>query len=213
MASLTQFFPYVLPHVAGCSEGMAEQTIRSACIELCLRSQILQIVEVDAVTAGVADYAIPLPSSSLLSRVLGVYVNDVSLAPTSMESVREGAALAGTAEQGTPRAYFQRTTATPEVTLYPTPDTSSPDGLLIRAAYAPSRTAMTVPDELFTDWVEAIAAGAVLRLVTTPNHHFSNPKLAPMYAAQFYKGVASATSTARTGRVATAPRVMPVRFM
>lgn len=217
MAALSKFLTYVLPHVAGCSDPMAEQVIRSACIEFCSKTLIVQELTTSSLLAGAQDYDIDVPANSVLVKVLGVLVEDAWIKPSSIENVRSGLALRGattntTVATGTPHVYFQKTPTSDTISVYPVPAVTVTNGLAIRAAFAPSRSSSTVDDVLFEDWVEDIAAGAVSRLLLMPGQPFSMPAMAGAYRAQFDMGVRSASIQARSGQIAVSSRVQPSHF-
>lgn len=216
--ALSKFFPYVIPHVPGCSDPFAEQVVRSACIEFCSATLLLQEISTATVLAGVSDYDIDIPPASALSKVLGVMYEDRWLSPASLENVRSAVALrgeAGSAEptSATPQVYFQKTPTSEAISLYPVPAQTVDNGLTIRAAFAPSRTATSVDDVLFDDWAEEIAMGAVSRLMQMPGQPFSAPAAqAALYRKQFDAAVKQASVLARTGQIAASSRVQPQAF-
>lgn len=217
MTTLTQFLPYVLPYVLGCPDSMALQVLRSVCIDFCTTSCLVQSAELQNVVAGTQDYDIDLPTGTNLARVLAVFLGDKSLRPRSLESITSGTALIGTdgpdtPETNAPRVFFQKTPSAQAISLYPIPAEDKAKGLLIRAAYAPARSALSVADELFDDWAEVLAAGAISRLMAMNEQTFSNAKLADVYANQYNAGVRSASIQARAGLIVSASRVKARAF-
>lgn len=215
--SLTSFLPYVLPHVVGCTNMLAEQAVLSSCIEFCTQTLLVQELSTQTVTAGVVDYTVDVPASSVLVRVLGVIHEDSWLTPNSIENMRSGVALRGdvgdsTATESTPRVYFQKTPTSEDITLYPVPVYTVANGLAVRAAFAPSRSASSVDDVLFNNWVEPIAAGAISRLMMIPGQPFSAPALAGAYRVQFDVATRKAAIVARSGQVAASSRVQLTHF-
>lgn len=216
--ALSAFFPYVLPHVPGCTDPLAEQAIRSACIEFCTDTLVCQELQTASVISGVQDYDIDIPTGLMPVRLLGVMVRDNWIEGLSLESVRSGLALRGDVggaqvSKGEPSAFFQKTPTSAAFSVYPIPDTTVSDGFAIRVAFAPTRTAMTVPDTLFHDWVEEVAAGAVARLADMSSQPFYAPQSAATYRGRFEMSLRKAAIQARTGLVAAASSVQPVRFM
>lgn len=217
MAALTAFLPYVLPYVIGCAQPTAEQFIRSACIEFCARTLMIQDVATQSITAGVSEYDIDTPTSSVLNKVLAVMVKDSWITPVSTESVRSGLALRGavgalTPASGEPSCYFQKTPTSSAITLYPVPDYTLANGLVIRTAFCPSRASTTVDDQLFEDWAEVISSLAIARMLMVPGQSFSNASLAAPHLINYHSGAAAAANLARSGQAAAASRVQPVRF-
>ena len=195
----------------------AEQTVLSACIEFCHQTLLIQDLTTMKVEAGVQDYTIDVPSNMVLIKVLGVIHVDKWLTPNSVENVRSGLALRGSVgdavvAEAAPKVYFQKWPNSPDISLYPVPAETVIEGLAIRAAYAPTRSAAVVDDVLFDSWAEAIAAGAISRLLQMPSQTFSAPQLAVIYRGQFDTATRKASILARSGRVAASSRVQLSRF-
>lgn len=217
MAALSAFLPYLLPHVPACSEPYAIQALRSACIEFCSKTLLFQEVSAYSSVAGVADIELDIPTGAVLSKVLSVMWKRKELDAVTVETVRDPAALRGsftgvTAEQQDPRVFFQKTPAAAEISLYPIPPASEAGVITVKAAFTPSRVASAVPDFLFEDWVEEIAAGAAVRLMLTPEQPFTNPAMAGVHKQMFDGGLRSAVVQARHGQVVAASRVRLVPF-
>jgi hypothetical protein len=168
--------------------------------------------------AGVQDYDVDVPSGMTLVGLLGVMARDRWMDGASLESVRSAVALRGnvggaTVVKGEPTTVFQKTPSEASFSVYPIPASTVADGFTVRAAYAPSRTAMTVPDVLFEDWVEEIAAGAVARLLAMASQPFYSAGTAGVFRGQFDVSLRKASIQSRTGLVSSASQVQPVRFM
>ena len=217
MVTITSFYPYVLPHVVGCPDPVMDQAIRSACIEFCAQTLLVQEVTTVSVVSGVQDYDIEVPSGMGLSKVIGVLLEDQWLTPNSIESVRSGLALRGSVgsavvAQSTPRVYFQKTPTAAEISLYPVPADSVIEGLAMRAAFTPLRNAITVADVLYQNYAEDIGAGAISRLMLMPGQVYSDLQSAGIHRAKFDNAIKKASIIARTGQVAVASRVQLTQF-
>lgn len=213
MKDLDLFLPYVLPYAPGCTDTMAKQAVLSACIEFCARTLTVQHTGTDTVSEGVSDYDVEEPPSLALVRILAVYFLDQKLTPRSREMVVRGAAARGgsiptvAVTLGTPTEWFNRDPALPQVSIYPTPADTFADALTIVAGYQPTRTATKVPDTLFDDFAEDIAAGAIARLLVMPGYQFSAPAAAKPFITQFSSAMSTAAALARTGLGTGASRV------
>ena len=213
MTPLRDFLPYVLPHAYGCPEPVAEMAIRDACIEFCGRSLLIQTVDTQSTTAGVAEYDVPAPAQQSLCQVMRVTLGASELKRTALDDVRHGAAMrAGLdtvveSQSGTPQMYYQTTPTAETVCLWPVPSTTGSNALAIRAAFAPTRTATSVDDALYDDWANEIASGALARLLAMPAQVFTNPKYAQAHEARFAGAIAAASTQARRGRLTGASRV------
>lgn len=218
-ATLDQFFPWVLPSVPGCSDLLAQQAIRQACIEFCNRTDLVQRVTTADATAAVQDYTITPPTDMILSRILSVGWQGTLLSMVSPDVVNNDLALRGVAIgtatplTGDPRWAFQKTPADSDAgfSIYPIPDTTVTLGLTVKASYAPTNAAATVDDALWNDYVEQIAAGAMARLMMMPGQTFSS-KSGALYKIEFERAIERGRHQKNTGSLAADKRVMPVRF-
>jgi hypothetical protein len=134
-----------------------------------------------------------------------------------LENVRTAVAMMGTIGEatvmdGTPLTYFQVTPTSNTIRLYPVPATTITSGLTVRAAFCPKRTSSTVPDVLFSDWADEIAAGSIAKLCTMPGQTFTNKDIAAEHGKSYERGVRTASNLSRSGQVAASSRVQPVRF-
>lgn len=219
MTPLEKFLPYVLPHVVTCPNSLAEQEIRSVCIEFCSNTNAIQTTATQDLFAGTQDYDVDTPSQMTLSCVLNAFYGAAPLSPLPLDAIRYATALTGETlgedvpASGTPRAYFIKTPGAQAVSLYPVPDATATNKLTVRASFAPSRTATSVDDVLFNDWVEVIAAGAIERLLLIPGQLFGDAKYAPTYAQKYRSGTNAAFIQARKGQLVSASRVQPVSFV
>lgn len=215
--ALTEFLPYVLPNVPACPDTLAVQALRSACIEFCRASLLVQEVTTDTLVKNIPDYAIEIPTDHVLVKVMGVWCGDKWLTPTSVENLRSGLALRGSTGSETvttnpPQTYFQKTPTSEEISVYPVPSDTYAEGLAIRSAFAPSRSATQVADVLYENWAEEIAWGALARLHAVPEQSFYSVPLAESFRQKFAMALRKASNVARAGQVAAASRVQPIAF-
>lgn len=214
---LSEFLPYVLPSVPACPDTLAEQAVLSACIEFCRTTMLVQELTTDTLVKDTADYTVEVPVGQTLIKVLGVWVGDKRLSPTTIETVRSGLALRGsTAKEqvsnNAPQVYFQKTPTSQEISVYPVPAEPYSDGLAIRAAFAPSRTATAVADVLFDSWTEEIAWGALARLHSIPEQSFYSLQLSELHKQKFSSALRKASNIARSGQIVAASRLQPIEF-
>lgn len=210
---LSAFFPYALPYVIGAPEPLLERVVRDACIDFCERTLIIQESTVANVVAGRSEYEVDLPTMSKLTKVIRVFYDGELLTPSPIEMVTVGDAFTGAGDASQPKTYFQKTPTSPDITLFPTPDEDLLGGLVIRAAYAPTRTATSVDTALFEDWCGAIGKGAAAMIMDLPGQPYSNPGMAMNLAAAFQAAISSASIQARRGQMVTASRVYPRPFV
>lgn len=218
MAQLAKFLPYVLPYATSCPVPLAEQVLRAVCFDFCSRTNIIQSIATQNVVAGVADYEVDVPSGMDLGTVISVFYGDTKIMAVPLEAVTSGSALAGATvggdspTTGSPTCYFLKMQGDPVISLFPVPDVGSVAGLTIRASFTPSITATSVDDRLFNEWADAIASGAIARLLAAPDQSFGNSAYAPFYDKRYLGAVSDALSLSRRGQITGSSRVQARSF-
>lgn len=215
--TLDQFFPWVLPSAPGCSDLLAQQAIRSACVDFCNRTDLVQRVMAADATINVQDYVVSPPADMILSRVLSVSYQGCVLTVVPADAVNSDIVLRGATIgtavplKGAPSWYFQKTPTDSGFSVYPIPAVTLVGGLTVKASFSPSNAAATVEDVLFDDYASDIAAGALAALMLMPGQTFSSQK-GQGYAVMFERAVQRGRHQKLTGAVTSGLRVMPVRF-
>lgn len=211
MAALTDFYPYVLPEVPGCPEPTVDIALRSALIEFCEKTLVIQR-DLDPVTVvkGITDYDIDPPASQLVSRLMRVWYKDVELAPTAPDNVHNAEVYntlftGADKERSDPRMFIQKDERT--FSIYPIPKDTVANGLTIRAALKPTRNAETVEDVLFEDYAETVAHGAKYRLLSMASKPWTNGPAASLALAAFNSGINVARQRASRGHTRADLRV------
>ena len=171
MVPVSSFLSRLLPYVIGCPEPLAQQALVDAAIEFCDHTLIVTTdLDPVSVVKGVRQYEMELPAQTGLSQVLRVWMDGTMLGPvpsTEVQSVD--------APEGTPLYYYTRDRdEVLNLTLYPSPDKDIPNGLIVRVATRPTRTATQLHSALFNEWVDVIVESALARLYDTPGQVFSN---------------------------------------
>lgn len=186
--AFTSLLPEVLPSVPGCADIVAVNAIRNSVIEFCERTLYWQELQ-DSATVTTADfpYDLKAPAGARVTQVLAVIVNGTPIDPTGADAL---AAVSNwqnhTAQQ--PLAYYHITPQ--QIGLYPALGTSAT--LQIRVAYAPTRTATAFEEYLYQTYMEALADGALYRLLGMPGRAWSNPELGLFHRRKFQQAVQGA---------------------
>ncbi len=211
------WYPYILPWVPGAPDTLVNQAIRSAAIDFCTRSDLVQRVITANVVADTQDYTITPPTDMNLARVLSVSWQGRVLAPTAPSVVQQDIVLRGAAvgtatpQRGDPYWFFQKTPTDGGFSLYPIPNTALTLGLTVKASFTPNNAATTLDQQLFESWAEDIAAGAIAILMSMPSQQFSSAKAAD-YGKAYNAAVTRAKRQAASGTLPSSLRVMPRRF-
>jgi hypothetical protein len=185
--------PYVLPEVHGCSDPLAEQAIRDAVIEFCLRARVW-VHECDPadIDAGEDAYDIDLPSGAALVQIASVHIGDKPLDPFTGRQ---------------PEGYSQRNDD--ELVLVPTPDTTLADGLLVELIVKPSRASTGFPGWINERYQEGILSGAKARLMMKQGTAWYNPQQGAAYQFAFDTACTDARGDAAGALVGAPIRTTP----
>lgn len=209
MTALDAFLPYIRVHVSGLPAPVILQEVRSAAIRFCAISRAWKGFQVMDISAGVAAYAIPVPTGAVLGVLEEVYVNGESILPQPLDELR-ARWRHWTAVEGSPLFYTQLDPDT--VTLVPKPVDDSADGLEMRAHYKPAHDAAELPDFLLDQHAQAIASGALSTLMSMPDLPCYNPNQAMAHQAVF-EAAAYKANTQADRSFTRAPRRVVGRFM
>lgn len=205
MTQYEAFFPYVLPEVPGVAEPVALLAIRNACIEFCEKSLILTR-DHDPVTIepGVVDYDLSPPSGYLVVKVQKAWVENNQIDPVAPDFVRDAAVYnrlfaSYQSAPSTPTAYLQKEERL--ISLWPVADKQYPNGLTMRVALKPTRSSEKIDDVIFEEYAEAIASGALTRLMSSAGKPYTNLEMAVVHQAKFQQGINVARQRAGHGHV------------
>jgi hypothetical protein len=200
-----QFLDYVMPHVPGCTPEMAIQAIRNTVIEFCERTLILQRDhDPVTVTANVQDYDFEPPSGYLVQKVMKAWYKNNELVPFTPDQISDVYAyrnsVAGEAANKTdPLRIFQKDERT--FSLHPWPVETVTDALTMRVALKPTRASTKIEDVIFEDWLDAIAAGALVRLQMSPAKPYTLPNAAAINQQIYMQKTNEARQKAIRGHV------------
>jgi hypothetical protein len=205
MSSYEAFFPYVIPEVIGAPEPLALNAIRNSVIEFCEKSLVLTR-DHDPITIlpNIVDYDLEPPDGYLVVKVQQAWLDDQPLTPLAPDFVREASVYnrlfeTYEAAPSTPKYYLQKDERS--ITVWQLPDKKYTNGLTMRVALKPTRASTEVEDVVFEDYVETIAAGALMRLMMSPGKAYTNPDLAAVHKAIFTQGINTARQRASHGQV------------
>jgi hypothetical protein len=180
------FFPEVMPLVQNCPEIVAFNAVRNAVIEFCTETWYWQHKcfpqpgETD-----IAEYYPDMPDNTKLLGVVDAWYDGRNLRPKDEPTLRNIYWNQNPFDvQGDPLFYMQRDLDT--VRLIPMPTIPSQfQGLEMLIAVAPMRASTGVGNDIYERYAEAIAHGALARLMAQPHQAYSNPQQAIFMARQF----------------------------
>ena len=201
--SYEAFFSNVLPEVPGCPEITAFNAIQNAAIEFCEKSLILQ-VDHDPVTVlpSIVDYDLEPPTGYVVVKVMRAWLEGNELNPLSPDGVASPAVYnrlysSYQSNPQVPSSFIQKDPRS--VSLWPLPDKRYTNGLTMRVALKPTRAAETIDDLIYEDYYEAIANGALYRLLNSQGKPYSSRDGAAIADRQFRQAINVARQRATHG--------------
>jgi hypothetical protein len=197
MAAWSDFYPFILPVVRGCDSDVVDFHTRQAAIEFCRRSQCWRVEIPIGVVVDQPTYVLPVPDGASISKlhaavllnVDGVECDEFKPVPPAFgrEMVRNNrsGSLVFLSDDGL------------SLTVSPTPSVAGAQ-ILASVALKPSQASATFPDFLFEQYVDAIAAGALARLLDLPRTNWRDTGEAQTQRNKFTTECGNAS--ARTSR-------------
>lgn len=217
MATLDSFFPFIQPAITSCPNPLVRTAILQAAIELCVDAQVWAVRTQILLETSKNTYQIPVPSvlpgDSGLVQVLNIWLGAEELTGKSFNDLT-GMLPDWQTRLGNPM-YFVVDNVSDGLEIYPTPDgsfTTVPRSMIVRACFAPTLTAKSVPDFILNRFADAIAFGAKARLLLMTNQPWSDAKLGAYFEDKFKNEVVQARIEQLHARSAGSITVAPRRF-
>jgi hypothetical protein len=187
---LASFYPYVRMDVQQVAAPVLTDAVLMAAQTFCEETWIYtgDLAVIPSV-AGQASYVLVPPTGTDVVAIKALSYAGARLRPTSEDELDALYATSDWRSQtGSPRHFYQ-TADTGSVSLFPAPETASVGAIKINAALRPAATATTVPDFLYSTWVDAIAAGAKFRLFMMTSSAWGDPAKAAVFSQQFQQEI------------------------
>lgn len=192
------FLPHVLPFAPNCFEEQARVAIRNACVDFCRETLLLQ-EDLDPIGAikGENTYDVDVPTGYVLAQIMSLYYLGRRLERKSQLELERLYTRDWQSLAGTPQVFTQFDTTTFTVAL--SPAETARGAFTGRIAFMPSRASTTIEDVLYERYLDDIAAGALSRLMVTPDQPYTDLKAAAANAGRFRSGVAMARAFVNGG--------------
>jgi hypothetical protein len=192
----SDFSPYVMPYVIGCSEPLLEQHARMVTIEFCRRTLCDQRLLAEVLTDGTPIVDLVLPADTQLVKIKSVKADGREWPLVDpirgMEFVRSESPL-----------DFCFTQDNKTLMLYPEQEVDTP--VQVVAALMPTLTAASFSDDIGSQFMYDIAPGIIASIKRVPGQPFSNMNESMVHQAQFEGRVR--TITAKIGRGQSAAKM------
>lgn len=205
MIELDRFLPRMLPYLVGCPDPLAKQALVDSAIEFCSRTNAVSTaLDPISTVGGSATYELEPPAETKVSLVQRVWYEGDLIVPVPYE---QATGIYGRPE-GSPRFYFgEFVDEVYSITLVPTPDKNSSEGLRIRAALVPTRSATKLHDVLFDRYADAVVHGAIAIVASIPDQSYTDLRLAAESRAKARLESSTARGEALRGNVRSSMNV------
>lgn len=179
MKSLDDFSASIKLYAPGCADPSMYFGIRQAAIEFCERTRLWRYEDEFAVSADDCE-GIAAPYGADLHEIEAVFFNGVQLDPASISWLDEHMRGWRTGDlTGLPKYFTQ--TEPDTIRLVP----HEPGKLRLHVWLKPGQEADELPDWMVDQHREAIAHGALARILLIPNQSFTNPELGAAFGGSF----------------------------
>ena len=175
---MDRFVTTVLRDCPGCPNPLIKEEVLAAAIEFCERSEIYTMDITVAVTAGDKTVTVSAPSNTRIVEINHIEIDD--------------------------EKYFDFEHDEGVITLED--KVSFSENWKINVSLKPLKTVTSLPDILYHDWYQTIAAGAKAKLMIMSEKPWSNANLAVVQADLFEKGVKKAIRKALAKTLPTEKR-------
>lgn len=209
---VTELLPFVLPEVPGCPDALAKISLVMSVIEFCTETLAWQeIQDPVSVIDKVNELDIDVPTDARIVVIKDVWGPSRRLVPVTMSQLFEKIPNWQTAQGGEP-TYYNASTDWKTLRIYPIPLEANRQKITVRAAYAPTMAATTLPDEICTKYLDGIVSGAKGRLQIMPGKTWSNAQAAGINRGLFENAMVKAKIDILHDRVQGSLSVRPVSF-
>lgn len=194
----------VLPNLAADpSDPVTEYAIKRAVIEFCAGSWVWRAFpDAISVKAGVNTYDLEPETGTDITTVLSAELNGVPLSPKDLPWLNKEIPGWRTTQKSV--KYFTQID-TESIILAPVPDTTVKFGLSLVYALQPSQKSVDFPNWIYTQFIYAIADGAMSKLMLMPQKPWSDPATGLDKRAKFESAIANARQSA-VSALGTAPQ-------
>jgi|ThiBiocorrection_1091964.scaffolds.fasta_scaffold74009_2 hypothetical protein len=177
----SEFYDLVAPHLPGCPFAAMDNALRQAAIVFCEQSLAWRFDHpAIAIEPGVSVYPFALPAESALHAILHAVLDGRKIACFAAGRDMEERNRAINLLQGVPSCIFG---SADSFTLAPEPTASGV--LILRVVLKPSLASTGLGDREFDEYREAIAHGALFRLMSSPKKPYTQLQLASTHQEQF----------------------------
>lgn len=212
------FSALINPYAGACPDPMIEQAIRLAAVEFCERTRCWRHIVTKTVRRS--ESIVVAPAYSVIHEFETAYFNGAPLTPIAYSAIQEE--LINDTEGTTSQPEYISQANPGTVQLWPFMEgelkltcflkPASVDEAAPASPYDDDEEQGILPEFLRSQFGEAIAAGALSRILSIPNQSYTDPGQAANYLARFERAMDRNFGANIKGQHRVAPRTRPVYF-
>ncbi|MBU4459118.1 MAG: hypothetical protein KJ579_01015 [Verrucomicrobia bacterium] len=198
LRNLSDVLPLMMADLPGCPDTLKLSAVRDVWREFCRRTQVWRETWDVDLAASTVRYELPIPDHAELVAIRRVWIrsaaqvtaleNGTELDPDQDYDIAQDA-------NGVPTCILQS---------FLTPGAAVTDGLRVEAALSPLPPAMGGSDvnlpTCFTEWADAVIAGATARLAAEPERRWTSNAMVTMKTVAYRDGINRALGVVARGR-------------
>jgi len=187
MANFTDILPFILPETPSCPNFLALNHAVRAARELCRESKVMNVAGAFTPVNGKSAYnlaaLLTVPADTEINRVLTAKQSGTPLSGFEIVDMDERMPGWELETSDTATGYVLENRRS--MIVYPKPDVNATLPITVRVSLRPTIAAVTLDNDLFADYAEAITYGALYTLLTIPNKPWTNLAEAQNKLSQF----------------------------
>lgn len=210
--NVTDLIPFVSAETPGCPEVLIKQNLVQSAIEFCTETLAWQEIQDSLIVIdGQSELDVEVPTDARIVTIKDIWASNRKLRAVTMSQLFELIPNWQDA-RGSEPTYYNASTDWQTIRIFPIPLGANRARLRMRAAYAPTLAAKTLPDEMTTKYLDGIVGGAKARLMAMPGKTWTNVQSAGIYRQQFNDQVLKAKIDDLHDRVQGSLSVRPHPF-
>lgn len=186
--------PLVARGAANAPNFVIEAAVREAAIELCERTDVYQLEETVYLEPDFDEYQVTPPEGYEVCHLLDMTLvtGNAKLSPTSLKGLRDEQRRL---PQGTPAFYA----SLDNVMFFVAPKPSVAQEMAVIFSVKPTEAATGIPDTIGNEYREAIAAGALTRLLAQADTPWRDMQMSQVHGRAFRREVSRIARTVKYG--------------
>jgi hypothetical protein len=173
--------PYVMPYARGVPDQIVLHNVRMAAIDFCKRTGILHDIQTYNLQGFVSNYQLTTDPNYTIIRVVRVTVDKRWDYQPVTSKLPAGIG-----------AYLYHMTSPTTLHLRRPPPIDDPQGLEVETVVQPQQDSCILDNYLYQAWADALASGALERLLAIPQTDWYNPAQARDFGIKYSKEISRA---------------------